>query len=92
MRTISIQADGGPGGNNDVMRVALRYIVTNMPCQRQGLQVQRRPAHRDHRQPPTRGRMGGQLPAHRAGPHPPQQLHQPDAVVRAIIERQHNTD
>jgi len=27
VRTITIQADGGPGGNDDVMRGALRYIV-----------------------------------------------------------------
>ena len=32
MRTITIQADGGPGGNDDVMRGALRYIVTTMPA------------------------------------------------------------
>src|SRR6476469_1097954 len=36
MRTISIQADGGPGGNNDVMRGALRYIVTTMPVSDKG--------------------------------------------------------
>ena len=36
MRTISIQADGGPGGNDDVMRGALRYIVTTMPVSDKG--------------------------------------------------------
>jgi hypothetical protein len=36
MRTISIQADGGPGGNDDVMRGALRCIVTNMPVSGKG--------------------------------------------------------
>jgi hypothetical protein len=35
MRTISIRADGGPGGN-DVMRGALRYIVTTMPVSDKG--------------------------------------------------------
>jgi hypothetical protein len=37
MRTITIQADGGPGGNDDVMRGALRYIVTTMPVSDKGL-------------------------------------------------------
>ena len=36
MRTISIQADGGPGGNDDVMRGALRYVVTTMPVSDKG--------------------------------------------------------
>jgi hypothetical protein len=31
MRTISIQADGGPGGNDQVMEDALLHIVTHIP-------------------------------------------------------------
>lgn len=31
MRTIAIQADGGPGGNDQVMEGALLYIVTHIP-------------------------------------------------------------
>jgi hypothetical protein len=31
MRTITIQADGGPGGNDEVMKAALLFIVTSIP-------------------------------------------------------------
>lgn len=92
MRTISIQADGGPGGNDDVMRGALRYIVTTMPVSDKGFKfdgdlhdgtiVNRRV----HGEWVVSFRPIGDDPSRR------RRYTNPDAVVRAIIERQHNTD
>ena len=92
MRTISIQADGGPGGNDDVMRGALRYIVTNMPVSDKGfkfdgdLHTGTIVNHRHAGEWVVSFRPIMQDRTRRSS------YTNPDAVVRAVIERQHNTD
>jgi hypothetical protein len=92
MRTITIQADGGPGGNDDVMRGALRYIVTTMPVSDKGFKFDGDlhdgtiVNHRVSGEWVVSFRPIGDNPARR------RTYTNPDAVVRAIIERQHNND
>ena len=92
MRTITIQADGGPGGNDDVMRGALRYIVTTMPVSEKGFKFDGGlhdgtiVNHRISGEWVVSFRPIGDDPARR------RTYTDPDAVVRAIIERRHNND
>ena len=92
MRTISIQADGGPGGNDDVMRGALRYIVTHMPVSDKGfkfdgdLHTGTIVNHRHAGEWVVSFRPIAQDRTRRSS------YTNPHAVVRAIIERQHRTD
>jgi hypothetical protein len=93
MRTITIQADGGPGGNDDVMRGALRYIVTNMPVSDKGFKFDGDlhdgtiVKHRCAGEWVVNFRPIGQDAANRRRTYT-----DPDVTVRAIIDRQHNTD
>ena len=92
MRTITIQADGGPDGNDDVMRGALRYIVTTMPVSDKGFKFDGGlhdgtiVNHRVSGEWVVSFRPIGDDPARR------RTYTDPDAVVRAIIERRHNND
>jgi hypothetical protein len=93
MRTISIQADGGPGGNDPVMRGALRYIVTRMPVGQRGFKFDGDlhdgtiVNHRRHGEWVVSFRPIGKDAATRRRTYT-----DPDAVVRAIIDREHNDD
>jgi hypothetical protein len=90
MRTISIQADGGPGGNDDVMRGALRYIVTTMPVSDKGFKFDGDlhdgtiVNHRVSGEWVVSFRPIGDDPSRR------RTYTDPDVVVQAIIDRKHS--
>jgi hypothetical protein len=90
MRTITIQADGGPGGNDDVMRGALRYIVTTMPVSDKGfkfdgdLHTGTIVNHRVSGEWVVSFRPIGDDPSRR------RTYTDPDDAVRAIISRRHS--
>ena len=93
MRTISIQADGGPGGNDDVMRGALRYIVTTMPVGDKGFKFD----GDLHDGTIVNHRVSGEWvvsfrPTGRDAATRRRTYTSPPAVVRAIIERRHVPD
>lgn len=92
MRTISIQADGGPGGNDQVMEDAVLHIVTHIPVGGKGFKFDGDlhdgtiVNHRALGQWVVSFRPIGGDPSRR------RRYTNPYLVVRAIIERRHQDE
>jgi hypothetical protein len=93
MRTIAIQADGGPDGNDAVMEAALVFIVTHIPVGLKGFKFDGDlhngtiVNHRHQGEWVVSFRPTGRDAATRRRTYT-----SPPAVVRAIIERRHVPD
>jgi hypothetical protein len=93
MRAITIQADGGPGGNDQVMEDAILHIVTHIPVGGKGFKFDG-DLHDgtivNHR------REGAWVvsfrPIGRDAAARRRRYHNPYSVVRAIIDRRHYDD
>jgi hypothetical protein len=100
MRAITIQADGERGGisaNDDVMRRALRFIVTTMPVGGKGFKFSGPKPHHtadlhhgtvlNHRHP---GEWTVSFRPNGGDPGRVRTYTDPDTVVQVIIDREHN--